>query len=169
MRRIAMGGGGVVLLACLVVLPAGVAEGRKTVSVDDLVKSLSYPGAERYDDSPGGGGIRHARYATKDRTADVSKWYRKALDYDGADHSASAGSAVLFNPIRDRDSGYRASVQYVTRAPGKKPGDFGTPRPVYESVVVKRTLSAIAVVVISRGKDEDRTYITLTVIDNAGK
>ena len=99
----------------------------------------------------------------------MSKWYRKALDYEGADHTASAGSGVLFNPIRDPDSGYRASVQYVTRAPGKKPGDFGDPRPVYETVIVKRTLSAVAVVVISRGKDEGRTYITLTIIDNAGR
>ena len=54
MRQIAVAGGGVVLLACLVFLRSGAAEDKKASPVDELVKSLAYPGAERYDDSPGG-------------------------------------------------------------------------------------------------------------------
>lgn len=138
-------------------------------SLDDRLQALAYPKAERYDDSPGGGGIRHARYATPDKPSAVGRWYRKALDYAGPDGSETGASEVLFNPIRDSDSGYRASVQYITRKPGKGPGEIGEPRPVQEILLVKRTLSAVSIVVISRGEEEDRTFITLTLIDNVGK
>jgi len=158
---------GVVL--CLAIVCIGWAAGEKQESAAELFKVLAYPEAERFDDSPGGPGIYQARYTTPHGPKKVAAWYRKAIDYEGADGSETGASVLLVNPIRDPDSGYRGSAQYVTLQPGKKPGEIGKARPLYETVLVKRTLTAVSVIVISRGHDEDRTYVTLTVINNVDK
>jgi hypothetical protein len=129
----------------------------KEKSAKELAREFVYPGAEKFDEDREGARMYQAKFTTPDAPGKVAAWYGETLGFGGRE-------GIAFNP--GQQPGIRLSVADDSRQPGKDQRSLGDLRPLALQVLVKKTNDVVVVAVVSRGKDEKRTHIALTFLDN---
>jgi hypothetical protein len=130
----------------------------KPKSAKELAQGFVYPGAERFGEEREGARLYQAKFTTADDAGKVAGWYAKAVGFE------VGSEGIAFNP--GQQPGVRVSVADDSRQPGKDASATGEARPLYLKVFVKKVNDAVVVAVVSRGKDEPRTHVALTWLDN---
>jgi hypothetical protein len=155
---------GLVLLAGGFLLIPGIRmsadEQPKEKTGKERVKEFVYPGVEKLGKESKGAGMYQAKFTTPDDAGKVADWYRKALGF----HDEKG--IIVHEELSFKQPDLRLSMIDDSRQPGSGARADGEPRPLTLRVLVKKTADILVVAVVSRGKDEKRTHVALTLMGN---